>query len=270
MSQMETENFRLSIEEMNIPEVVCECLELMQYKYKVKGIPLTYKQISRMPRFKCDKNRYKQVLLNLLGNAIKFTEKGGVTITTNYDSAANKLLTTVKDTGVGIRDEDKGKLFTFFGKLDDPCMLNQQGAGLGLFICRKLTEAMGGYIKLESEYMKGSTITFAVKNRQDPSEEMYEKDSDLSSSSYIEENINTNETPDVSLTPLCQSPYAFYAKFLSRPSPIPLMYGKKVLIIDDEFICAKVIQSYLKTAGVEGDTVHHTIEFIGIFWKSGN
>ena len=147
---------------------------------------------------KCDRNRYKQILLNLLGNAIKFTESGSVTIHVEYDQITHLLWTCVLDTGVGIKEEDKGKLFAFFGKLDGQQALNPQGAGLGLYICKKLTEAMKGSIKLESEHLKGTTISFSIQDLTfDPSELLFKEDRSptfgLMKENYeeqIEENIS--------------------------------------------------------------------------------
>lgn len=79
-----------------------------------------------------DPKRYKQVIFNLIGNAVKFTFEGGITIRVNYQN--NILVTECEDTGIGIKEEDKVKLFKSFGKLHDSKDINKNGLGLGLNI----------------------------------------------------------------------------------------------------------------------------------------
>eukprot|EP01022_Parablepharisma_sp_SALTPOND_P020524 TRINITY_DN3759_c0_g1_i1.p1 TRINITY_DN3759_c0_g1~~TRINITY_DN3759_c0_g1_i1.p1 ORF type:complete len:412 (+),score=56.79 TRINITY_DN3759_c0_g1_i1:1098-2333(+) len=249
LSQMETEKFKLASEEVNIVELVQECMELMQFKYQTKGVDLVHINESSIPRFKCDKNRYKQILLNLLGNAIKFTDKGQVIIKTNYDSELRKMFTTVKDTGVGIKDEDKEKLFSFFGKLEDQAMVNPQGAGLGLYICKKLTEAMGGRIALKSEYMQGTTITFSVENKAEAETPQI---SFASIPDLDEEDFSSDmeESPH----PPFKKPYSFTLKTVPNTATA-IRDHVQALVVDDEFICAGVLQAYLKGCGINSETV---------------
>ena len=79
-----------------------------------------------------------------MNNALKFTFKGGIKIKVDYQYDENMLVVSVEDTGVGIKEEDKSKLFVMFGKLDSTQKINTSGIGLGLSICKKITEAFGG------------------------------------------------------------------------------------------------------------------------------
>jgi len=107
-----------------------------------------------------DKRRVEQVLLNLISNAIKFTEKGTIEITGSIEE--NKVIIRVKDSGIGIKAEDMDKLFKPFRQVESGLSRQYEGTGLGLSICKKLLEMMGGSIQVESEWGKGSTFSFTL------------------------------------------------------------------------------------------------------------
>jgi K+-sensing histidine kinase KdpD len=88
--------------------------------------------------------------------------KGSVTVTVTHYENKDLLVTSVKDTGIGIKSEEIPKLFKLFGKLEN-YKLNPQGVGFGLSICKQLSESLGGYIGVESVYNQGSTFQFAIK-----------------------------------------------------------------------------------------------------------
>nr|MCR5735228.1 response regulator [Lachnospiraceae bacterium] len=110
-----------------------------------------------------DEIRIRQVILNIINNAIKYTEKGSVSVKASIQgekSARNAtLVISVADTGMGIRKEDRDKLFKSFQRLDEKKNRNIEGTGLGLHITYRLLEMMGGFIEVESEYGEGSTFT---------------------------------------------------------------------------------------------------------------
>lgn len=103
------------------------------------------------------------MLLNLLQNALKFTFEGSISVEAAYDYYENKMIVSVSDTGIGITNEDKNKLFKLFGKLEATATLNTSGIGLGLSICKKLLEAFDGEIFLDDEYLEGTRFTFMIK-----------------------------------------------------------------------------------------------------------
>ena len=105
-----------------------------------------------------DERRVEQILMNLLNNAIKFTEKGRVTLTARTEE--NRILLSVADTGIGIRPEDMGQLFKPFRQIDSGLSRQHEGTGLGLAICQRLAELLGGKIAVESTAGKGSVFTF--------------------------------------------------------------------------------------------------------------
>ena len=93
---------------------------------------------------KSDQKRYKQVLFNLIGNAIKFTFKGGIDVELDY--CDSYLITKIHDTGIGIQEENIDKLFKFFGTLEKSRKINKGGMGFGLTISKKILEQLGGDI----------------------------------------------------------------------------------------------------------------------------
>ncbi len=111
-----------------------------------------------------DEQRVKQVLINLIQNALKFTFQGFIQVVLAFELYPTILKFTVKDTGIGIRPEDKDKLFKLFGKIETTASINTSGIGLGLSICMKIVEAFGGYIFLERDqpFQIGSAFTFTI------------------------------------------------------------------------------------------------------------
>lgn len=115
-----------------------------------------------------DDVRIKQIITNLLTNAIKYTDKGQVTVTVNtrkMEDGNAELYIGVKDTGIGIRSEDKARLFESFSRLEKERNRNIEGTGLGLVIAKSLVTLMNGEIDLESEYGKGSLFYIRIKQK---------------------------------------------------------------------------------------------------------
>lgn len=107
-----------------------------------------------------DRRRVKQILVNLVNNAVKFTEKGAVRV--ECQTRDGQLVTRVTDTGIGIKPEDLDKLFVTFQQLETGLARNYEGTGLGLTISKRLVERLGGEIRVESEWGVGSTFTFTL------------------------------------------------------------------------------------------------------------
>ncbi|HXW68633.1 MAG TPA: ATP-binding protein, partial [Dissulfurispiraceae bacterium] len=110
-----------------------------------------------------DERRVRQILVNLIGNSLKFTEKGGVSVCVAEKNGRAEV--AVSDSGSGIRQEDMVKLFRSFSQITSPDMPKHEGTGLGLYLSRKLALLMGGDIAVESEFGKGSTFTLSLPLR---------------------------------------------------------------------------------------------------------
>lgn len=97
-----------------------------------------------------DDQRIKQVLLNLLQNAVKFTMRGGISVMVSFDKVSRFLSVKVQDSGIGISEADQRKLFRLFGRLSSTFSINTSGIGLGLSICKKIVETFEGKISVQS------------------------------------------------------------------------------------------------------------------------
>ena len=119
-----------------------------------------------------DPTRLKQILFNLINNAIKFTESGKVSLTVQHDTQtlqhdAQTLLFTLQDTGIGMTEQQLGKLFSAFTQADSSITRQHGGTGLGLYICKQLSSLLGGHIEVKSQYKLGSEFKLSLPCPQD-------------------------------------------------------------------------------------------------------
>ena len=136
-----------------------------------------------LPHIRSDQGKLKQVLQNLVNNAIKFTEEGHVTLAVRYLHGAGAVEFKVSDTGIGIPEEKLADIFEMFRQVDSSVTRKYEGIGVGLFIAQKFTEMLGGMITVESELNSGSTFTVTI-----PVETGTPMYSDLSGLSHLEAN----------------------------------------------------------------------------------
>jgi len=125
-----------------------------------KHLPLLTDVAPEVGQVTSDPCRVEQILLNLVHNAIKFTAQGEIRIGCRVRDG--RLLTSVTDTGMGIKPEDLDKLFTTFWQLDCTLARQHEGTGLGLAICKRLADLLGGEMWVESQWEGGSTFTFVL------------------------------------------------------------------------------------------------------------
>jgi two-component system sensor histidine kinase/response regulator len=146
--------------------VVDEVIGLLAPRAAAKGLRLTCETQGTLPRVvRGDPGRLRQILLNLIGNAVKFTEEGEVAVSTLVTGSTAETATvqfSVRDTGIGISPEKGSRLFQSFVQGDSSTTRKYGGTGLGLAISKQLVEMMGGVIEFESELGRGSTFTFLV------------------------------------------------------------------------------------------------------------
>jgi len=143
-----------------------ECLDLLALQAKAKGIALSFDEAAGVPAsLLIDPDAYRQVLINLIGNAVKFTDSGEVRLSIRYDSKDGFLLADVADTGPGIGAGEQEKLFVRFSQVDGGATRRHEGAGLGLAICKGLVEAMGGAIHVVSQPGAGAVFSFRIPAR---------------------------------------------------------------------------------------------------------
>jgi two-component system, sensor histidine kinase len=166
-SKLEAKRMALESIDFDIDEVIAGVTALLEARARSKGLALTAEIALDVPRrLNGDPGRLKQVLLNLTGNAIKFTEEGSVRIAVTHrplDGDGIELDIAVIDTGTGIAPEVQDRLFTRFMQADSSISRRFGGTGLGLAICKELCELMGGTIGVESAPGRGSTFSFTLR-----------------------------------------------------------------------------------------------------------
>ena len=163
-SKLDSEGIELIEGEFSLNDLITEMSNVISYRASEKGLALFWDISPRLPAtLKGDDVRIKQILLQVLGNAVKFTPQGHIIFTLHGEenSASQKmdLVCIVEDTGVGIRTEELTSLFDPFYRADINTNRTISGSGLGLSICQRLAKHMGGDITVRSEYGKGSTFT---------------------------------------------------------------------------------------------------------------
>ncbi len=166
-SKIESGRMELEHEVFSLTECVESALDLFSQKAASKGLDLLYEIADGLPRdIRGDITRLRQIIVNLVGNAIKFTEAGEIVVTVRTDPDADKnahrLLFSVRDTGIGIPKEAQSRLFTSFTQVDSTTTRRYGGTGLGLAISRRLSELMGGRMWLESTQGEGTTFFFII------------------------------------------------------------------------------------------------------------
>lgn len=156
IAKIESGKLHLQIASFDLGAMVHDIQEMMRIRAEQKGLQLQFDQSSEFPRYiKGDEARLRQILINLVGNAVKFTEKGGVTIRLGLQhNAKNHLLIEIQDTGPGITPEDQKHIFLPFVQLAKGSVKGR--TGFGLSIARQVAQLMGGNIVLISEPLMGS------------------------------------------------------------------------------------------------------------------
>jgi len=161
-SKLESKKLEFKMRESNINEIIRDAAETQKVVAEEKGLYLKTELSPEMPIIEFDRDRISQVLANLISNAIKFTERGGITISSVKNEKENIIEVCVRDTGEGIKDEDLPKLFQKFQQLGGKDERKSGGTGLGLAISKEVIEQHGGKIWAESEYGKGSAFKFTL------------------------------------------------------------------------------------------------------------
>ena len=159
-SRIEAGKLEMISEELDLYELVDECIESSMPLARGKQVKLEKNVPLELPRLSADRTKVKQILLNLLSNALKFTTQGRVLV--GVVAEPNAMRISVSDTGVGIRQQDLTRLFEPFQQLDNPIARGTGGTGLGLAISKKFVELHGGRIWAESRENQGSTFHFTL------------------------------------------------------------------------------------------------------------
>jgi len=225
-SKIESGKMDITNVESEAPEVISDIILLIEKKAAEKNLEFIIDMDPNLPsKLYGDDVRMRQILINILNNSIKYTQKGSITLKSELveivgDEAITR--TSVIDTGVGIKEEDLESLFDAFKRVDIEKNRNIEGSGLGLSITNKLLNLMGSELKVKSEYGKGSVFYFEIKHRiMDPTPIG-----------------NFNETAAISKKPKSKESTLFTAP------------AANILIVDDNKINLKVASGLLKRSKV--------------------
>jgi len=165
-SKMEADKLELEMNCFNLPVLFEQTIKILRHQADLKGLSLELILDRDLPEFaKSDPDRLRQILLNLINNAIKFTNNGGIRVKISVAAISDKtfaLECSVQDTGIGILQEQQDNLFEEFTMVDHSHARRHEGTGLGLAICKRLVSLLDGHIGVTSEFGSGSTFFFDV------------------------------------------------------------------------------------------------------------
>ncbi len=165
LSKIEAGKMELTPEELNIADAIANVVSTSAGLVRDRPIKLVQEIESGLPTVRADPMRLRQIMLNLISNAAKFTEEGSITIRASLHTPSTgvpEVMVSVTDTGPGIAPEDQKKLFQAFSQVDSSATRKTGGTGLGLSICKRLVELHGGKISVHSAPGKGSTFYFTI------------------------------------------------------------------------------------------------------------
>ena len=161
LSKVEAGKLELDVQETRLPLLLHETISVLSDKARQKGISLEYVVDNRIPeKIFCDDTRIRQILINLIGNAIKFTDKGSVRLQCSWNSET--LVFRVIDSGIGMSKSQCERIFDAFSQADSSVTRKYGGTGLGLSISKKFVEAMGGSISVQNKQGEGSQFTVKI------------------------------------------------------------------------------------------------------------
>ncbi len=235
LSKIEAGQFSLDAEPFDLAETLQAAIDNAGEIAHAKGLVFTLNHDSKIPRFQIgDSLRFSQVMLNLLGNAVKFTDTGSIAFIVSQTSAG--LGFQIRDTGPGISPEMMNRLFQRFVQADGSNARRYGGAGLGLAICKELVLLMGGRLWAESAPGAGSTFFFEIPSRPAPSQP----------------------------TPFQLDPPRRYRAASAIPAPPPVLclpaHGARILIVEDNYVNQKVTAGMVRKLGYEVDIAANGVE----------
>ena len=234
-SKIEAGQLTIEKRNFNIREVLGNVIKLLQEQLNDKSVDLIINVDEGVPTFvESDPSRFRQILTNLIGNAIKFTNVGSIEIRVEFihfnasiehDGYIGVIECSVIDTGIGISEHDQTRLFDVFTQVDSSATRKYEGVGLGLAITKRLCKILGGSIKLTSELGVGSTFHFSIP---------------------------VSSQAEFDFIPPAESPQPPLAKLKDR--------DLKMLIVEDNRINAKLLATMLNKAGWSCDIAYNSTE----------
>ncbi len=165
IARIESGKMPIQVERFELHELLEEVMAEVEPLITGTSLEVTWTLSPEVPEVRTDRQKVKQIVLNLLSNALKFTPQGSVAIRIETCEDGDQVAVAVADTGIGISEENQKTIFEAFGQADSSYAKRHGGTGLGLSICRRLATILGGTIALESRLGEGSTFTFCFPKR---------------------------------------------------------------------------------------------------------
>lgn len=160
LSRLQTGRLKYNLSDFSISDTISEVIGLLSPLAQKKKLKLQIGEVVNA-NVQADRDKIEEIFDNLIGNSLKFTDKGGITVSTSI--ADNKVKIIISDTGIGITKEDQARIFGQFQQLESGQLRRPAGTGLGLHISRAMVRRMGGELWIEkSEIGKGSTFSFSL------------------------------------------------------------------------------------------------------------
>ena len=236
-SKIESGKMELHPVEYELFSVMNDCYNMIFMRAKRKDLDFVIENDEKMPAILYgDEVRIRQIIMNLLTNAVKYTKDGSIKLKIGsepMDGNMIKLIVSVKDTGIGISEENQKYLFDSFKRIDERSNRNIEGTGLGLSITRRFTEMMGGTIAVESKLYEGSTFTVTIP----------QKVADKKPIGRFDERLNRrNENPETDAEKKKEEKRELFTAPRAR-----------ILVVDDVKMNLNVVKLLLKNTGIQMD-----------------
>jgi signal transduction histidine kinase/ActR/RegA family two-component response regulator len=229
IAKIEAGKLEVEMLSINLPQLLNDTAAISQERIQNKGLTFNINLDAHLPQYVMgDPTRLRQVLINLIGNAIKFTDAGSITL--NAIPLPNQTIRfEVIDTGIGMSEQAQARLFKAFVQADDSITRKYGGTGLGLMLCKEIVEALGGQISVVSEVGKGSCFWFELP--LPPAE-------------------SQTQVPQPSAAPAQETT-------LSAPSASAILEGKRLLLVEDNPVNQMVASKLLQKLGTTPDIANN-------------
>ncbi|HAM81967.1 hybrid sensor histidine kinase/response regulator [Ornithinibacillus bavariensis] len=238
VTRLKENKVQLHKRSINIQSVVTGVIDMLQFMIEDRDIEISNKIPLSFPPVVADENRLVQILINLMHNAIKYTDQGKITISGTI--AENEVSIHISDTGIGMEEAILNRIFQPYEQADMDKDVNRGGIGLGLTICKQLIELHGGRLTVESMMEKGSVFTFTLPISSEQNEEKVKE-------SFV------NPESEVAATAFIDTP-SFRTLSYNRDNT--LFLGRtKLLVVDDDSVNLRVLKSILSTDNYNITTV---------------
>lgn len=240
-SKIESNKVEISNAPYNLSSLISDVVSVISVKLEEKNIFFEQNINPDIPGVLLgDERKISQIMINLLGNAVKYTQKGTITLSMDYDRRGDTVLlrVSVEDTGVGIEKDNLDKLFSSFERVDSRKNRTIEGTGLGLAISKSYLTLMGGEITVESEYGKGSKFSFTLPQK-------IVGDSPCDYQPFVHNREKQEQFRNSFIAP-----------------------GAKVLVVDDNPVNVKIAIGYLKSYKINADSAFSGMECVEMVSKT--